>query len=309
MSGPFILPETQSFLDLVAAAQAPHMATLSAAEMREVYRGMGAGFDAPAEPDVRKVDFSHAGIPLRAYFPNEANAGPVIVYFHGGGWVIGDLDTHDPVCSLIAKLTGLRVVAVDYRMAPEHTYPASHDDCLAATRFVLGGPAELGGPVDGVALAGDSAGGNLAFYVSATLGREQIIGQLLIYPAGDCTAPEGGSYAEFAEGFVLDRRLMDRFIGDYLPVEADRALPAMSPLLHPIGPSVPPTVILAAGLDPLRDQGRDLAGRIAATGTEVHFLEAAGLIHGLATMRRAFPTGDAVMRRAIGIFAGMIAAS
>lgn len=308
MSGPFILPETQSFLDLVAAAQAPHMATLSAAEMREVYVKMGGGFDAPAEPDVTRLDFSHAGIPLRAYFPGADRSGPVIVYFHGGGWEIGDLETHDPACSLLAKLSGLRVVAVDYRMAPEHTYPASHDDCLAATRFVLGSPAELGGPVDGVAVAGDSAGGNLSFHVSSTLGRSQIIAQLLIYPAADCTSPEGGSYAEFAEGFVLDRRMMDRFIGDYVPNEADRAGRAMSPLLHEIGPDVPPAVILTAGLDPLRDQGRELAGRLAANGTDVHFIEAAGLIHGLATMRKAFPTGDAVMRRTYKAFADMIAA-
>lgn len=309
MSGPFVLPETASILALVAASEAPHLATLPAADMRAVYRAMGEGFDLPAEDDVRKVDFAHAGIPLRAYFPNEANAGPVIVYFHGGGWVIGDLETHDPVCSLIAKLTGLRVVAVDYRLAPEHPWPAAHDDCLTATRFVLGSPAELGGPVDGVAVAGDSAGGNLAHYVAATLGRGQVVGQLLIYPVADCTAPEGGSYAEFAEGFVLDRRLMDRFIDDYLPVQADRTLAPLSPLLHETGADAPPAVVLAAGLDPLRDQGRELAGRMAATGTEVHFLEAAGLIHGLATMRGAFPTGDAVLRRAVGIFAGMIAGS
>ena len=112
MSGPFILPETQAILDLVVASGAPHLATLSAPDMRAVYRDMGAGFDAPAETGVRKVDFTHDGIGLRAYFPGPAQAGPVIVYFHGGGWVIGDLETHDPLCTLIASLTGLR--ALDY---------------------------------------------------------------------------------------------------------------------------------------------------------------------------------------------------
>ena len=305
-SGPFVLPETAAVLELVAAAEGPHLADLSAADMRAVYRQMGEVFDVPAEADVRKVDIDHDGLPLRVYHPAAPVAGPVIVYFHGGGWVIGDLETHDPLCSVIAKVSGLRVVAVDYRLAPEHLWPAAHDDCLAATRFVLGNPAQLEAPVTGVAVAGDSAGGNLAFYVAAELGQGQVLGQLLIYPAGDCTAPEGGSYREFAEGFVLDRKLMDRFIGDYLPVEADRALAPLSPLLGKIGADVPAAVIVTAGLDPLRDQGRDLAGRIAATGQEVHFLEGAGLIHGLATMRKVFPTGDRLIRRAVTIFADMI---
>ena len=309
MSGPFVLPETQAILDLVVAAGAPHLATLTAPEMRAVYRDMGAVFDLPAETGVRKVDFAHEGIGLRAYFPVEPQVGPVIVYFHGGGWVIGDLETHDPVCSLIAAQTGLRVVAVDYRLAPEHPYPAAHDDCLAAARFVAGSPEQMESPVTGIAVAGDSAGGNLAYFVAAALGTPAVLAQLLIYPVGDCAAGDEGSYRDFSEGFVLDRRLMDRFIGDYLPAVADRSALPVSPLLAPLPAGLPPGVIMTAGLDPLRDQGRALAARMVETGTEVRFLEAAGMIHGIATMRGAFPSGDRMVRRVATIFGDLIKAA
>ena len=306
MSDPVILPETASLLALLAAEPGPHLADMPAGVARETYRQMGALFDAPADPAIRTVDFSGGGCPLRAYFPGAPEPGPVIVYMHGGGWVIGDLETHHGLCTLIAGLTGLRVVAVDYRLAPEHPYPAAHEDCLAAAAFVAGSPAVLEAPVTAIAVAGDSAGGNLAFHVATQLTSAPVLGQLLIYPVGDCTSPETGSYRQFADGYLLDRRLMDRFIADYLPEPASRAQPALSPVLHPLPARVPPAVVLTAGLDMLRDQGRALAGMIVGHGGEVHFLEATGLIHGVATMRQALPTGGKAIRQAVGIFAAMI---
>lgn len=275
---------------------------MSAADMRATYLQLGALFDAPAEAGVRTTDFANAGCRLRAYFPADAAAGPVILYMHGGGWVIGDLDTHHPLCTLIAAVTGLRVVAVDYRLAPEHPYPAAHDDCVAAARFVAGSPPELEAPVTGVAVAGDSAGGNLALHVARIVGAATVPAQLLIYPLGDSTGPESGSYKEFAEGYLLDRKLMDRFIGDYLPNPGDAASVAASPALHPLANALPPTVVVTAGLDPLRDQGRALAAAIAQAGVETHFIEAKGLIHGLATMRAALPSADHIIRRALRLF-------
>ncbi|MCB2051643.1 MAG: alpha/beta hydrolase [Novosphingobium sp.] len=306
MGGPFVLPETASLLELLAAQPGPHLAEIPAGDARAVYHVLGEMFDEPADTSIRTLDFEGPACPLRAYFPGEAKAGPVIVYAHGGGWVIGDLGTHDSICALIAGATGLRVVAVDYRLAPEHAFPAAHEDCLAAARFVLNGPPELEAPVTAIAVAGDSAGGNLAYHMAASLGRESVVGQLLIYPVTDCTSPEKGSYAEFAEGYLLDRRLMDRFINDYLPQEADRGHRDVSPLLHPLPDNLPPAVVLTAGLDPLRDQGRMLAARMAERGVETHLIEAAGLIHGLATMRKGLPGGDRVIRRALACFADMI---
>lgn len=306
MGTPFVLPETSAVLSGLAEQGGPHLADMSASEMRATYLQLGALFDEPPDASVRSTDFVGAGCRLRAYFPGVAKAGPVILYMHGGGWVIGDLDTHHPICTLLAAQTGMRVVAVDYRLAPEHIFPAAHDDCLAAARFVQGSPPELEAPVTGIAVAGDSAGGNLALYLAGTMGAGAVVAQLLLYPLVDCTSPERGSYRELAEGYVLDRKLMDRFIGDYLPGAVEAAGVAASPGLHPLSPGLPPTVIVTAGLDPLRDQGRALAAGIAALGVETHLIEAKGLIHGMATMRAAFPTADSIIRRAIAMFADAI---
>jgi len=306
MEEPFVLPETAAVLAGIAEQGGPHLADLSAADMRATYAQMGALFDTPPEDGVRWKDLAGPTCGLRAYFPGEAVAGPVVLYMHGGGWVIGDLETHHPVCSTIAAITGLRVVAVDYRMGPEHPFPAGHDDCVAAAQFVLGSPTELEAAVTGLATAGDSAGGNLALYVATALGAETVKAQLLIYPWLDCTAPDQGSYKSFGEGFILDAKLLARFAADYLPGDGDPAGPAASPLLHPLPTALAPAVILTAGLDPLRDQGRAMAARMAEAGMEVQFMEAKGLIHGLATMRAAFPTADRILRRAITNFAVLV---
>jgi len=308
MSKPFILHETAALLELLATQKGPHLAELPAPAAREVYHQLGGLFDEQADPAIRTVDIHRALCPLRVYFPNTA-PGPVILYMHGGGWVIGDLDTHHALCALLARLSGLRVVAVDYRLAPEHPYPAAHHDCLAAAKFISDSPAELEAPVTGVAVAGDSAGGNLAFHIAATLSGKDVLAQLLIYPLLDCTSPTEGSYKEFAEGYLLDRRLMDRFIEDYLPGGQDIGHPDVSPLRHPLPEGLPPTVILSSGLDPLRDQGRELANRIAAQGIEIHYMEAAGLIHGMATMRKSLVSGDTFVRRATSIFTEVIHAA
>ena len=310
MEQPFVLPETAAVLAGIAEQGGPHLADLSAADMRATYQQMGALFDTPPEPGVRWTDLTGAGCPLRAYFPSAApgnvEAGPVILFMHGGGWVIGDLDSHHPVCTTIAAMTGLRVVAVDYRLAPEHPFPAAHDDCLAAARFVLGSPPELEAPVTGLAVSGDSAGGNLALYVASTLGSEAVKAQLLIYPWLDCMNTDTGSYKAFGEGFILDGKLLGRFAADYLPGAGMAAGAAASPLLHPMPAHLPPAVILTGGLDPLRDQGRAMVGRMAAMGMEVQFIEARGLIHGLATMRAAFPTADRILKRAITAFGELL---
>lgn len=308
MTEAVVLAETAAFLEVLAALEGPHLADLTAREMRDVYRQLGDAFDLPPDPSVRTIDFEGAGSPLRAYFPGEAKSGPVIVFMHGGGWVIGDLTTHDALCRLIAAVSGLRVVAIDYALAPEHGFPRAHEDCLAAAEFIAAGPALLEAPVTGIGVAGDSAGGNLAFHVAARLGGAKILAQFLIYPAGDCTGPAEGSYKQFEAGYLLDRKLMDRFIGDYLPDPAQTGHRDVSPLLHPIAPGLPPAIILTAGLDPLRDQGRALAGQLIAQGAETHYIEADGLIHGMATMRKSLPTADRIIRRATAIFAELIRA-
>ncbi len=305
MSKAVVLPETAAILEALAAQEGPALSEMTAPEMRSVYGQLGELFDLPPVPGIMTADFIGAGIPMRVYHPGEPRAAPVIVYMHGGGWVIGDLESHHSLCTQIAGQTGLRVVAVHYRLAPEATFPAAHEDCIAAVGHVLSSPAELGAPVTGVALAGDSAGANLAFAVSSHYG-EGMLAQLLIYPVGDCTGTDTASYRDFGEGYLLDKPLMDRFIGDYLPAPDTRADLRVSPLLGELAGKLPPTMILTAGLDPLRDEGRLLAGRIALTGSEVHFLEAEGLIHGMATMRKVLPTGDRILQQTFSRFAELI---
>jgi acetyl esterase len=306
MSDPYVLEETASLIQTLVDLDAQHMAEMEPPHMRAAYLKLGQLFDAPPEASVRSADFTEGSLTFRAYFPAKAEAGPVIVYLHGGGWVIGDLESHHPLCSLIAAETGLRVVSVDYRLAPEHPYPAAHDDCLAAARIVAASPAWLEAPVTGIAVAGDSAGGNLAFHVAREMGADAVIAQLLIYPVTDCTGPNEGSYVEFAEGYLLDRKLMDCFMDHYLPDPAHAREIAASPGLHALPPGLPPAVIVTAGLDPLRDQGRALAAALASGGSEVHFIEAAGMIHGLATMRGAFPSAEPLIRRAAAALAGLM---
>ncbi len=306
MSQPYVLEETAVLIKTLSELDAQHMADMEPLHMRAAYRKLGELFDAPPEENVRSVDVSEGGLNFRAYFPGKAEAGPVIVYLHGGGWVIGDLESHHPLCSLIAAETGLRVVAVDYRLAPEHPYPAAHDDCIAAARIVAAGPPWLEAPVSGIAVAGDSAGGNLAFHVAREMGSDAVVAQLLIYPVTDCIGPDEGSYAEFAEGFLLDRKLMDCFLDLYLPDAARAREIAASPGLHSLPAGLPPAVVVTAGLDPLRDQGRALAAALAGAGSEVHFIEAAGMIHGLATMRGAFPSAEPLIRRAAAMLASLM---
>lgn len=309
MTQPMVLAETSAVLNLLSAQPGPHLADVPPGDARSVYHMLGDLFDEPADPDIRTVDFKGPACGLRAYFPNAAAAGPVILYMHGGGWVIGDLETHNSLCALIARLSGLRVIAVDYRLAPEHPYPVAHDDCLAAARFVSASPPELEAPVTAIAVAGDSAGGNLALYVATRLGRGVVPAQMLFYPWLDCTGADEGSYHDLREGYLLDRRLLDRFRADYLPDAAHVSSIEASPLRHPLAPDLPPAIIVTAGLDPLRDKGRALAAGLAGQGGEVHFIEAAGLIHGMATMRKALPTGDRIVRRAITTFTAIIRAA
>lgn len=306
MSGVIILPETAAILEALAAQEGPALSEMAAPEMRAVYGQLGDLFDLPPAPGVTTSDFVGASVPMRVYHPGAPKAGPVIVYMHGGGWVIGDLESHNSLCTHISDQTGLRVVAIDYRLAPEATFPAAHDDCIEAVGYLLASPPEIGPLVTGVAVAGDSAGGNLALAVASHFGADKLLAQLLIYPVGDCTGADTVSYRDFAQGYLLDRPLMDRFIGEYLPEHHTRADLRVSPLLGQFSGKLPPTMILTAGLDPLRDEGRMLAGRIAEAGGEVHFLEAEGLIHGMATMRKVFPTGDRILRQAFQRFAELI---
>jgi acetyl esterase len=231
-------------------------------------------------------------IRLRLYDALEARgAGPLLLFFHGGGFVFGDLDTHEPFCAEIARRLDLPVLAVDYRLAPEHPFPCGAEDCIAAARWAAASPPELGRRVTGLVTAGDSAGGNFTIVVGLALRDEPaaapVIAQWPIYPAAD---PAKGypSYEDFGDGYFLSREGMKWFDGCYRPDKADWRY---SPLLKSQA-GMPPTLVLTASLDPIRDQGRAYAAACAEAGVPVVFREAKGNIHGFVNLRRAIPSSD-----------------
>jgi acetyl esterase len=229
----------------------------------------------------RTVPGPRGEVAVRVYTPVGDPIG-VLVFFHGSGFVIYDLDSHDKECRLLANGAGVVVVSVDYALAPELPFPAAVDDCLAATRWVSAHRAELG--VDGlpVAVGGDSAGGNLAAVVSARLRGDadtEIGAQLLVYPVTDL-AHEAPSYAENGQGYLLSATIMEFFIDCYTPDAGDRLDPRASPLLDDDLSGLPPTLVVTAEYDPLRDEGGAYARELEAAGVDVTLLCYDGAVHG-----------------------------
>ena len=224
-------------------------------------------------------------VPVRIYRPSADSGLPVTVFFHGGGWVIGDLESHDHCCRTIAAKANCVVVAVDYRLAPEAKFPAAVDDAWAATEWVATHGDELDVDVSRLAVAGDSAGGNLAAVV-ANMSRDhdhvEVIQQALIFPDTDgaCDRP---SMTDNAEGYLLTSTAMDFFHGHYLRSDADIADPRYSPIVSDLV-GAPPAVVVTAEFDPLRDQGNAYAEKLAASGVEVDHVEYEGMFHGFFSM-------------------------
>ena len=286
-------PDTRALLDFIDARQIPPTHTLSVADARAYYRDR-RGVTQPAPPEVAQVQSlqasgPHGSIPLRLYRPLgsvETAVLPVLVYYHGGGWVIGDLDTHDSLCRALANGAGCAVVAVDYRMGPENRFPAAVDDCIAATRWVHDNAAALHLDAKRLAVGGDSAGGNLAAVVSIAAresGDLAIAFQLLIYPATDQhrNAP---SHAENAQGYLLTADTMNYFTGHYIADATQYDDWRASPLLHDNLANLPPALVITAGFDPLRDEGKAYAERLTAAGNRASYVCFERQIHGFITM-------------------------
>jgi acetyl esterase len=298
MTQPYVRPDVQAFLGFLNGLPGPRTYQLSPTEARAAYAAMKTIADPPAGELAVKRDLTAPGpagdIGLRLYDARERREpGPVLVFFHGGGFVIGDLETHDSFCAEAARMLDLPVVAVDYRLAPEHAFPAAPDDCEAATRWIADSPAELGLNITSLVLAGDSAGGNLTIVTAQQLrdrpAKVPVIVQWPIYPVVD-DRDQYQSYHDFAEGYLLDQVTMKYFSDAYRASEGDVR---HTPILHNQH-GMPPTLLITASLDPLRDQGRAYAGELIRAGVPTVYREAQGNIHGFITLRKAIPssTGD-----------------
>lgn len=288
-------PQARALLDLMVERGVPPTHTLTPTEARRLYRERRS-FTQPVPPEVAavrelKAPGPHGEIPLRLYRPLGSAASdvlPVLVYCHGGGWVIGDLDTHDTLCRELANGSGACVIAVDYRMGPEHRFPAAVDDAIAATQWVHRQAGELRIDPARLAVGGDSAGGNLAAVVAIAArdsGTLPIAFQLLIYPATDQRriAP---SHAANGQGFLLTTETMAYFAGHYIADPAQYLDWRASPLLHDKLAGLPPAFVLTAGHDPLRDEGLAYAQRLSDAGNRATQVCFERQIHGFITMGR-----------------------
>jgi len=288
-------PQAQAFIDLLVQRGIPPTHTLTPADARKFYRERRAVTqpDPGAVAEVRELqaDGPDGPIPLRLYRPlgsDAAAALPVLVYYHGGGWTIGDLDTHDTLCRGLCNGSGCAVVAVDYRMGPEHRFPAAVDDVLAATRWVVREAAALGVDAGRLAVGGDSAGGNLAAVVAIAArdaGDLPIAYQLLIYPATDMRRVHP-SHVTNGQGYVLTADTIRYFHDQYITDAAHDNDWRASPLLREDLAGLPPALVLTAGYDPLRDEGLDYARALTAAGNRASHVCFERQIHGFITMGR-----------------------
>ena len=297
-------PQAQALMRLMAQKGVPPTHTLTPAQARAYYLERRA-FTQPDPPEVASVrDMEARGpagpIPLRSYRPAGAPPHavlPVLVYYHGGGWVIGDLDTHDVLCRQLCNLSGCAVVAVDYRLAPEHRFPAAVDDALAAARWVRAQAQALKVDADRLAVGGDSAGGNLAAVVALAArdaGDLPIRYQLLIYPGTDMRrgAP---SHTTNGTGYLLTRDTITYFHDHYIDELRHDLDWRASPLLHTDLSKLPPSLVLTAGYDPLRDEGHQYAVALTQAGNRATTLCFERQIHGFITMGRVLEEANAAV--------------
>jgi acetyl esterase len=296
-------PEIEALLARMAASGAPPLERQSVAEARRLYVANSAALQGPPVPVAAVADRAIPGpagdLGVRVYSPHGEPPFPIVVWLHGGGWVVGTLDTYDGVCRALASAVPAVVVAVDYRLAPEHRFPAAVEDSYAATLWASRNAAELGGAQQRLAVAGDSAGGNLAAVVALGArdrGGPAIGFQLLVYPVTDA-AMDTASCRENADGYYLTAAGMRWYWRHYLG-EADGLRPDASPLRAAFFGGLPPALVVTAEHDPLRDEGEAYAARLRAAGVPAAVSRYPGVVHGFFRWRAVTDAADACLQEA-----------
>lgn len=297
----FVREDVRGFLDMLKAMGGPKAEDVGPVMAREQMRVLAGMADSEARTLPVVKDLMCPGpageIPLRLYDTTDhREPGPVVIFIHGGGFVIGDIQTYNALCTEISHLLDLPVVSVEYRLAPEHPFPAAPDDCEAAARWIASSPPELGRVATGLVITGDSAGGNLTIVTANALVNDPaavpVLVQAPIYPVAD-EVSQHRSFADFFDGFLLTGTTMAWFTEQY---GGDASDPRHTPMVGDCA-NMPPAVVCTAGLDPLRDSGRNYAAHLIQQGTEVVYLEFPGIIHGFTTLRKAIPSGQRDLER------------
>jgi acetyl esterase len=316
-------PQAHSYLERLAATRFGQLHELPLGPTRAAMRQLAAALapTLPAAADVyvteRYAETPAGTVPVRVYHPEPSAILPVTVFFHGGGFVLGDLDTHDALARDLAVATGTVLVSVDYPLAPENKYPAAPDAAVAATRWVAANASDLGGDGTRLAVAGDSAGGNLATVVAMRArdaGGPAVAFQLLIYPDLDFRRSNDSIRGLAGQFGNISRETQFWFMDSYLPDASQRTLPHVSPLLAADLDALPPALIITAEYDALRDEGEQYGDRLAAAGVPVTVTRYDGMIHeflrhGFDASRRAITEAGAAVRAALAPVAGEVSAA
>jgi acetyl esterase len=296
-------PQVEALMAQLAESGAPSPESMTVAQNRELIASLG-DLGGPPEEVGRVVDTVAPGpagdIPVRVYVPAGEGPFPVLVFYHGGGWVIGNIDSHDAPCRTLANKSGAIVASVDYRLAPEHRFPAGVDDAYAAAVWAAEKAADFGGDGSRLAVGGDSAGGNLSAVVAQLAkqrGGPELAFQLLVYPATD-RHDDSPSMRDNALGPLLSRAWIEWFLGHYLTGPDDGLDPRVSPARAEDLTGLPPALVITAEFDPLRDQGRDYAEKLRAAGVPVEHEDYPGMIHGFFQMGAVLDSARAAMDRA-----------
>lgn len=300
-------PEAQAMLDAMSTEEEVDFFSIPPEIVRANFGQMPGDGEGTVGPEMAKVEMREVNgpaglIPVRVYTPSGAGPKPGLVYFHGGGFVLCDLETHDSTCRELASGAGCVVVSVDYRLAPEAKFPAAPEDCYAATKWTADNAGELGIDAQRIAVAGDSAGGNLAAVVALMIrerGGPKLVHQLLIYPVTDHNI-ETESYKTNGKGYFLSQEMMRWFWHHYLESEQDGENPLASPLREPNLANLPPATVFTAEYDPLRDEGRAYADRLKQAGITTLYTNYDGVFHGFFGMAEQIPRARKAVDDACG---------
>jgi acetyl esterase len=308
-------PQAKALLDMIALAERIPFSeltpSLARAQFVELCRRTRKSADWAVTTSDHRIPGPGGSIKTRLFHPRSAGIGrsPVLLFFHGGGFCIGDLDTHDPVCRQLADEARCAVLAVDYRLAPEHRFPAAVDDSYAVLRFISAEGASLGVDPNRIAVGGDSAGGNLAA-VSAISARDAgiiLVGQLLIYPAIDWVTPYQ-SREDYGEGFLLTEEAIDWFGRNYMDANQHNDWRA-SPIVAPDLSGLAPALVICGECDPLLDESRAYSEKLRQSGNDVHFHLHPGMIHGFFTMGGVIAAADNALAQSAKFLASVFHAS
>ncbi len=299
-------PQTKALIDAMqSAGMVLEFEKMTAPQARQAMEQMAAVTRGPGEPVARVEDRTVPGpdapVPVRIYTPEGSGPFPVMVFYHGGGWVIGSIDSHDALCRKLTNAIGCVTVSVEYRLAPEAKFPAAAEDCYAATVWTAENAAALGADPKRLAVCGDSAGGNLAAAVplmAKDRGKPAIAYQVLLYPCTDGSL-ETGSMRELAQGYFLTRAAMVWFWNHYVRDDNDRKHPYAAPIHAPDLKGLPPALVITAEYDPLRDEGEAYAARLRQAGVPVTCTRYDGTIHGFVSMADNLDKGKEAIKEVV----------